>query len=388
MPRHVILDFLLRKNKELNLYSHVWGHGAVRSISEFVNAIQLNVDSVEPPAYPIITKQGNFNYSYHTTFYGLYQANHFAPQVDSKKSSDLELNYYKNLQVCNWGGYCLILHEGKLVSQLSSVYAPLSLLSELSFHGIKSSHIDQAYLIADDSDPNNYCHFVLDYLSQLYFLTNVDYYPTIIFLENQCNKFQSFFYKKIESLGYEIKFLKEGESVEIEKLYMLNAQTRFTHPAYGANPSVLKFLRTYVPLTSSPNTREVLWVSRRDRRRLTDEETIIKELAKQYQVTITDLDGLTPYEQAELFDTHRIIIGVHGAAFTNLAFTNSQQRCVVELFARGNGTPSFAILCDSLGYPHFSIIGDLIETKHANYPDLIIDCEELMKLLSNFHRKS
>ena len=86
----------------------------------------------------------------------------------------------------------------------------------------------------------------------------------------------------------------------------------------------------------------VLYVSRASatRRRLVDEAALLDELAR-VDVECVDLAGLSVKEQALLFRDAQVVVGIHGAGLTNLAFCREGAQ-VVELFPPRKKTACFA----------------------------------------------
>ena len=80
------------------------------------------------------------------------------------------------------------------------------------------------------------------------------------------------------------------------------------------------------------DANSVLYVSRPSatRRRLVDEAALLDELAR-FDVECVDLEGLPLKQQALLFRNAQVVVGIHGAGLTNLAFCREGAQ-VVELF--------------------------------------------------------
>lgn len=104
--------------------------------------------------------------------------------------------------------------------------------------------------------------------------------------------------------------------------------------------------RIYVTRGSGPNTR-----------RLTTEDALWPELARRGFVRI-DPGTLSVREQIDSFAAADVVVGIHGAALSNLVFSPSGVR-VLELFAPRYTKPPFWVLADSIpGSTYRYLVGD------------------------------
>jgi capsular polysaccharide biosynthesis protein len=131
-------------------------------------------------------------------------------------------------------------------------------------------------------------------------------------------------------------FLDDG-AYRFEKLHF---PTRLA-PASQASPLAVEWLRRKVPPSPPSHPVRRLYVSRRDAkiRRVTNEAEVEAALADLGFVTVVPSEhGLS--RQAELFRNADIVVGSHGAAFANLAFSKAGT-AVIEVFEPGHFNPAY-----------------------------------------------
>jgi capsular polysaccharide biosynthesis protein len=124
---------------------------------------------------------------------------------------------------------------------------------------------------------------------------------------------------------------------------------------------------------------------RRQRRRLLNEEELIGALQRHTpRLQVVDaLDGLGVRAQAELVGRHELVLGPHGAGFTHLLFARQAPQRALELLAEGNGSLTFALISGRLGLDHAMHVGTAVPSANGpNYPDLRVDVEAVLALLS------
>jgi hypothetical protein len=123
-----------------------------------------------------------------------------------------------------------------------------------------------------------------------------------------------------------------------------------------------------------PRTRKIL-ISRvgSARRKLLNEEALFREL-ESVGFELHRLEDLSLGAQAALFAQAEVVVGVHGAAFSNLVYARDCR--VIEVFP-GPASPEFRVLAASCGHRYQAIVGDGFD-RDAN---LVLRFEEVMRAL-------
>lgn len=96
---------------------------------------------------------------------------------------------------------------------------------------------------------------------------------------------------------------------------------------------------------------ERIYISRDDApdRHVENRESVI-EMLKQYGFGIYSLSDLSVSDQVRLFSRAEVIIGPHGAGFTNMIFSNKPT--VIEFLPQSRIKPFYAALSSELGYDY------------------------------------
>lgn len=146
---------------------------------------------------------------------------------------------------------------------------------------------------------------------------------------------------------------------------------------------VLDFVRDrFLPLATVSKQRSLIYVSRNDSsnaRRLLNEDELWEPLSK-LGFSRVELSKLSLKEQISLFADARIVVSVHGAGLTNLAFA-PEGTMVYELFAESYQPQMFMRISDALRLRYSPVIcqahGD-----RAQLADLTISQESIRHIVS------
>lgn len=153
---------------------------------------------------------------------------------------------------------------------------------------------------------------------------------------------------------------------------------------YYPNNSDVDLLRKTLPLKAlAGKTGERIYISRKTRRRLNNEDEVIRVLTEFGFDIIEDVPK-TVAEQITLYKNAKVIIGPHGASYTNII--NCEPGTVlIELFPSGYYPYYFRSLSATLGLQYYAIFEDHIgETHYRNLgDDLIIDASKIKTALQN-----
>ena len=385
MPRSNVLNFLSEFNKKNNLLTNIWGASASKAVSEALAFANFEVPKCQDDQITLVAEHFHeLNISHSTIVGGLVADLNFQNSSRGENSYTTRLLKVNGVVVENYEGFHITRNNEAIIPPLSSAYASLSLLRK-NQSSVVTSEIDVGLLLFHDTDPENYCHFILDVLSRCYISILMTENPVLILPEFRRVKFHEYYFTKLIDLGYKLHFVAEGEAVKTNKLYHLDVTGRpGGHPILNTNLSAINFVGSLISVNPTYNSNGVLWVSRKMRRRVLQEELIVEQLSQRYDLKCVDLDTMDVWEQASLFDAFRIIVGPHGAAFTNIVFQRPKRdRVLMEIFCKGNGTPSFSLLAKAMGVRHYSFVGERVDQAHTNYPDIRVDVSSFLKFFDD-----
>ena len=142
---------------------------------------------------------------------------------------------------------------------------------------------------------------------------------------------------------------------------------RFTREALGDLRSARRPKRVYIERGLVRN------------RRLQNEDALVTFLAGRGFERLR-MDGLTVSEQARVFASAEAVVGVHGAALTNLLFATPGAR-VVEIFPPGVVEVSYFAAATHAGLEYFYVVGEPGVNRND---DFAVDIEKMARLFDAF----
>ncbi len=261
----------------------------------------------------------------------------------------------------------------------SSRYAPLLRHVDPDYAPVVAAarHVSGTVLaIGDDVWPANVSHFLLDTLPRLGVLDwCADGAAVSVAVPELTQAWQR---EALHACGLtDDRIIEVGLSPAIRADLLLLTDDRRSppHPAFGAAPWALRFLRRTVGGTAVGKPRAGrLYVSRRDSagRRVVNEAALMAALAPRGFTEVT-LSALPLAGQVAAFATAEMIVAPHGAGLAHLAFAAPGTR-VVEIFPSSHGTPAFAMIGAALGLRYRAVIcDDLVAAERPEFHDLRVD---------------
>lgn len=304
----------------------------------------------------------------------------FPPAGGGHSRLPAEVTLVRDAVVRNWFGYHVVTSGGAVVSEASSAYWPVMGLGFPEPHDTTSvGSVPELFLGVDDVDTLNYCHFVCDILPKFSLANDACPALPILLDAPRLPYHHDLLPLAARRNQAALHSLEPGESLEVERLYYVD-RSRARHPFFHCSSWAIDYVRSLVPVVGEPAPAgSILYVSR-ERRRVLAEDTVLAGLRSTgLSVTVVGgLETLTVPEQARLFSSHTLVMGPHGAAFTNVVFRDEGPSSLLEVVTRGNGTPAFALISAALHIDHHSIVATEVITDHPNYPDLDVDADALV----------
>jgi len=222
-----------------------------------------------------------------------------------------------------------------------------------SLDGRQPLKLRGAVCLLGNRNADNYYHWMNDVLPRLAVLTKSGYSLDSIdhFVVNPLK--HPFQHECLKTLGIEsdrIHTINNGEYIQADEIVV---------PMYGSNSLGMsqgrwnpEFLQKIFSPAVKPEATKRLYVSRGSSgaRGVSNESELIEYLEpRDFQVVRAE--ALTIREQAELFSAASVVIGPHGAGFSNIAFCQPGTK-VIELF-NAHIAPCFWSISELIGLQHY-----------------------------------
>ncbi len=217
----------------------------------------------------------------------------------------------------------------------------------------------------------NYYHWLLDYLPRLRLLP--DDVPLLI------NDDQAGFQREtLDLLGIAADRLRPvagGQALRCRELIVPEVGARFQDP----HPQAMAWIRQTLGRPAAGPAR--LWLSRKDarQRRVLNEDEVMAALSKRGFALFAPGDAGV-VEQAAAFAAADVVVGPHGAAFTNLLFSPPSARVVELMPGRHRQLGFFPPLSRARGLVHRRLAVPSTDPNDQN-ADLRVDVRALAELL-------
>ena len=249
-------------------------------------------------------------------------------------------------------------------------------------------------MLSGGAAKNNYWHWIFDVLPKIEILQKINYKnkPDYYLLPSLKKNYQI---ETLLSLKIPKKKLLDGEKFKHIKCDNL---LTVDHPyVFNNNPSksiinipiwIIKWLKKkYVKNKSSKsNHLKKIYIDREgdsileNRRIINNNE--VKNLLKHNGFRIVSLSNHSFKEQVKMFNNAKLIVGLHGAGFANLVFSNPRTK-VIELSSKYSGN-IFHYLAKRCQLDYHKIVDMRSQPfKHQDNP-IMVDLEKLKKLIISF----
>jgi len=185
----------------------------------------------------------------------------------------------------------------------------------------------------------NYYHWMTELLPRLMMVDSDAHLRTLPLLVPR-NGTPAFVLNSLKLTGYSdrVKLMDDG-LYSFERLHIPTLLSPPSHPS----PIAVEWLRKKLLRTTNDDAtpEKRIYVSRRDAgTRYATNEAAVEQCLQSHGFETVVMNGLSLEQQIETFRSARIIVGLHGAAMTNLIFAKSGG-FVLELFLEGWFTNSF-----------------------------------------------
>jgi hypothetical protein len=399
VARELLLGALLRHNSGLGASTAIWGDSAAEAAAQAVAAAGATVPATSGGGGATALRLDTPLDVAYAVRCATPERLHFPvcgglPGLDASPLG-LEVALLRQAEVREWQGYHLV-RQGQgpgqvVVADASSAYWPLS-GGVLAGEGVlppaeprRREPLAEAFLVCDDLEAGNFCHFVCDLLPKIALAQECRRRIPLL-VDPLVQPFQRELLQRVsERWGHPIVPLEPGLELAVERLFYLRRASHI-HPLLRCSGLAIGWVRELVEARPEPAPAGSVLYLRRQRRRLLNEEELIGALQRHTpRLQVVDaLDGLAVRAQAELVGRHELLLGPHGAGFTHLLFARQAPQRALELLAEGNGSLTFALISGRLGLDHAMHVGTAVPSDNGpNYPDLRVDVEAVLALLSS-----
>gem|GEM_PF-6093520 len=382
VPSYLILDLIVRMlklSKYDESYVYVYLSKFQTEYSERILSSHLKSGFRFPKKYEILEGDLFRNISNECTFYRSVNVDNMLPYfnrgnctrkgIDILKSTSSDY-YYRNGE--------FLISKNKLILTAGDAS---NILYDSYIEAVDDGRIRvvqaPVFVARNYTPPRNYCHWICDYLPLIHLFS--EYYPEkfSIIMHEPLADFQRESLSLIGNL--DIVNVPEGVVVKSDCIYYSSLSNKFIHPMNLGDSILLKSLERMISnvegvmdvivekicsyecnseqdIVLSDGLNLYISRSKSDRRFLENESDFLTSIGH-FNFLYVCMEDFTWLEQVVLFRNVRNIIGVHGAALTNLVFTRSCKN-LIEIFPDGYGTGAFEILASSKGINYYCYVND------------------------------
>jgi hypothetical protein len=230
--------------------------------------------------------------------------------------------------------------------------------------------------------PDNYYHWMFDILPRFEIIQKSGLVPDT-YVVNANTQFQR---ESLHLIGIPSdRILSPTKSTYIEADQLIVPS--LPGPVYGMTPTLYacSYLRSaFLQREEKRKPRRALYITRadaKDRRVLN--ETEIREEVLERGFEVVSLSDVPFSEQIQLFSEARIIVGPHGAGFTNAVFCQ-EGSILIEFMPEGRHIECFERLARFIGLRYHSIVGTRTDPANSRNYDHAVDRAALSGLLRQF----
>ena len=181
---------------------------------------------------------------------------------------------------------------------------------------------------------------------------------------------REFFEKLSIPLQSLIDTRKNKSFIKAERVVIAN-NNEFFYPA----PSDIQLLKDRFLVKDGTSRQDKIFITRKNRRKILN-ETGVREVLEEFNFKVIEDQPRGIMEQIDIFQHASVIVGPHGAAFTNLIWCSPGTR-VLEIFNSGYSPPYYYYLCKILQLEYHYLLdeSELSEDKRNVGKDIMVNIE-------------
>jgi len=201
---------------------------------------------------------------------------------------------------------------------------------------------------------HKFYHWMIDFLPRLMLYDRYSHLQDVpIIVPKSAPKFVA---ESIRLAGYlpKVTFLEDG-AYRFGKLHLLS---RLAHAEYVCPEAICWLNEKLSTAASSSVFAKRLYISRRDAKiRFVSNEHELLDVLSEFGFEVVTMSGRPLPDQIRMFQTAECIVGPHGAAFSNLAFT-TPGTIFIEFFCRGHFCRCFNLISGIRKLRYGFLVGD------------------------------
>jgi capsular polysaccharide biosynthesis protein len=179
----------------------------------------------------------------------------------------------------------------------------------------------------------------------------------------------------------QLRYFGGDEVWELERLYYSPPPTPMAHDSPEADRWLRDRMRAACGTAGAQASRRI-YVSRRltIRRRIVNEAEVAAYL-QQHGFEFHELEDLSFREKVALFSEAQIVVGSHGAGFTNILFAPTGLSLIALVEPRFVRFAYWA-MCEALGHHFWYCLGETIDNPASSQADISIPVSKLAQTLT------
>jgi len=295
-------------------------------------------------------------------------------QTEHKSEVDYELHEDVYLYGFSFG--FVILNADLSPSGFHTPYLTENQLEKIRLLRTSAKDIDELAFIGDNFRPNNYAHFVLDYLPRILSLKHILRKASMKYgsFRLEGTKFQKQFFSLLDISENSQINLQHHSLYKVKILHTLTSSGQnFIHCFQGglkdyAAPvyNLTKLPAIAMQSTEQASPRIALLRGPGSGGRNFQNEAEVHHWLKRNRFSLVDPAQISVKEQIKIMSQAECVFGTHGAALANAVFCKSGTQ-LIEVFPPYFGTRAFSTLAHARGLDYHAIIGNSEEAA-LSYP--------------------
>jgi hypothetical protein len=245
--------------------------------------------------------------------------------------------------------------------------------------------LDKECVVVHNNYASNYYHWLTEIILRL-FLIKEELAGKTVILPSLTQKFQSQVLSLFSDSNFEVAKIDPINLIKVKKVYNPSfiADYGNYHPESIKKFSLWVKKKVAVSIAKVGLNQSKIYISRKraEFRRLLNEDELISYLLR-YDFHIVELEDLNFADQVALFNNASLIVGPHGAGFTNLMFCK-KETTVIEIFEENYIHLCYYNLADvfDLNY-NYVIAKTIVHDEHNWKSDMFLDMTTIIKLLDD-----
>lgn len=395
--KNIAVNYLTKFNSDHNLSPKVRGVGAYNASLEaakaqgYVDDLHDHISStVLQRSLPLETGECTKLINPQDPYKSFHAGTRIRKNLD--ESSTISVKELKDATVESWLGFHLVSKDGVICKDGSSDYWPLTKTSLADIHKPLFSSQPPTYrrktaFVAIGNDEfNNLCHFVFDFLSKLSLAADLIASMSIV-IERPTHEFQDYFLKSAcHDKDWELIYLEPGQSLMAETLFYVSPGS--AHPIYRCSSWAIDYVKSLARFdvcTEINASCELLYITRRRRKLLNEEELLTSLKNANISFNSVDLEKMNTPEKIYAYTSHRSILSVYGANNTFVLFKTFLPERLIEIFPNmGQNMSCYTQVARKVGVDNFAITAtaQIINESLPGHPDLFLDSPSIELIAS------